>query len=227
MNIQFNEILNKVFLIRVNGGQGSCFLLSNNNRRFIITARHLFAQPGNYRVEVCSTIDGKVLFQPLPGNGVISYPKNNADIAVLEITKTDFLNYEGFKILENYNPTGYDDLYILGFPNLAHYFPLSDPRSDYPLPICKKTSLAGFGIEADTKVIYTPTITPIGFSGSPLLIYKDNELRVIGVQNANKFKIANTIDPLVRELQNGVFVREPEQISFACKIDYLTEIINS
>jgi hypothetical protein len=226
MSLPYTEVIEKIFAIRINGSnQGTAFKVKYSNKILLITAKHLFGNNiKSVLIEIGTCVNGIKGFQAIPDGLPILFHQN-ADIAIIDLTNSNFLTNNYFETNFNFSPTSYENVYYVGFPDFVNYPLMQNSSSDYPIPYCKKAIISGKGIENNAKILLLDTISTGGMSGAPVLIKIGDNYKAIGVSVANKIHVLNSIDPLSRELQNGIFFRELEHFTVAVLIDEITGLI--
>lgn len=183
------NVYNRVFFIR--GGQyGTAFTLDIKNKQYLITARHLLADPENTE-SVLFLHEG--VWKTLRVN-VIGVARGEVDIAVLapairlspafplEATQKDMVLGQ--------------DMYFVGYP-YKMWADMGEILGGRPAPFIKKGTLSSAFSTADSaRRLFVDAINNEGFSGGPLLFKPQGqiEFRVAGVVAGFKTEYETVLD---------------------------------
>lgn len=161
------NIINRCFPVR-GDERGTAFILDYNGQQYLITANHVLGKSRELQLRYDSS------WIQLPNQRVVAIDER-LDIAVLSFSeKVDTFPVElgtGGVVLG-------ESAYFLGFPaldELKGLFKLPDSKREQPLP--KGGIIAGLG----KTFGYVDMQTNEGYSGSPVFVIRDREIRVVGV----------------------------------------------
>lgn len=170
------NILQRTFRLRCGDSEGTCFTLDVDNKRYLVTARHVVSGIGREStVEIAQNGAWLPLDVEIVGNG-----DNGVDVSVL----APQLIFGAAHPLEatSVNLTLAEDVYFLGFPfGMSH--DVGDLNAGFPIPLVKKgiVSALEFG---DGLILLDGHNNP-GFSGGPVIrMGASNEPVVIGLVSA-------------------------------------------
>lgn len=219
-----NTILQKVFYLKYGNETGTSFLVSIENKDFLITARHLFPDSleNNIPLEI----------EILKSNNWIKlnchlllHENKSIDIAVLDIHKTDIKNLNFDIGSKSYYLS--QDCFFLGFPfGLKMDDDSGDINQGYPIPFVKKGVISAFITDnlGVTQIFLDGHNNP-GFSGGPVVItdfanVTSQKMRIIAVVSAylSEEKIIKTP---IGNFEN----KENTGIVLAYAFDHVFEII--
>ena len=153
-----SNVFQRTFNIRLGEteGTGTCFTIDVDERRYLVTAKHVIGGTEPEVVELKH--DGK--WKPVPVK-LVGHASKEADISVLAPAYT----FGGRGQLEIGEIHVGEDLYFLGYP-----FGLSTDGSKInyglPLPLVKKAILSGMG---ENGLMYLDGHNNPGFSGGPVV----------------------------------------------------------
>ncbi len=187
-NMVPSEILQKVFYLKYGNKTGTTFLVSIENKDFLITARHLFPDSleNNSSLEIEIFQSDKWLKMNC---NLLLHENKSIDIAVLDIHSAAIkeLNFDiGSK---SYSLS--QDCFFLGFPfGLKMDDESGNINRGFPIPFVKKGIISSFitnnlGV---TQIFLDGHNNP-GFSGGPVVITNytndtKHKMRIIGVVSA-------------------------------------------
>lgn len=184
------EVLQSVYLIRYGNASASCFTIENDQKQYLVTARHLFYSDKELRNHpLKDTFDiPKVELLIFRDNtwkklkGSVYFNDNiHIDIAVIELNKSVLPN---ISLIINYKNLDFgQDVYFLGFP-LGLQTWLMYSTSPFPLPFVKKAIVAGMTIGNDgDSITYLDTQSNPGFSGGPVIFKQpgDDQFQICAV----------------------------------------------
>lgn len=171
------NIIQRVFLLKINNNVGSSFTIEDKEKQFLITARHLLN--GNISPKIIE------IFR----NG--SWYKTNVTPIFSGNEKVDIVAFElptRISPTHPLTPTSKgmfygQDMYFLGFP---YGLKVDDKGANnhFPFPFVKKGILSAFETDKDdNQIIYLDGHNNPGFSGGPIVFYDldTKELKVAGV----------------------------------------------
>lgn len=184
------NVIQRVFHIKVKNSMGTAFTIEQDNKQYIITAKHI-ADKIDYpnEIEVYYKQKWIKINVVLVGHG-----SDDKDISVLTTN---------FQISPTYplratrsNITYSQDVFFLGFP-LNIISPDAHINREFPLPLIKKATLSGVVETETTKIDILDGINNPGFSGGPVVCVppgkKDNDFQVIGVVSGYRIQYENVI----------------------------------
>jgi len=221
------DVLQKVFFLKKGDGVGTCFLVSIENRDYLVTAKHIFPDCAH---------NEKVNFEIFHETGwnrfeaVAKCHKNQIiDIVVLDIDKSDVKN-QSFT-LGNRNCSISQDCFFLGFP-FGRKMDDSDAfaaNNGFPLPFVKKAVVSSMVTDTSgaTQIFLDGHNNP-GFSGGPVVIVdlvesnvsKENKMRIVGVISAY------VVDPKeIRTPFGDLVIRENSGIVISYSFEHVFEIL--
>jgi S1-C subfamily serine protease len=184
--VQSNALL-RVFYMRVGNATGSAFTMEQNDRQYLVTAKHLISglPPKGATVEIFQMAD----WHPLTVN-ILYCKSTDVDIVVLEIPKDVSPRFE-LEPDRNDVLVG-QDVYFLGFPYGLH----SVYSNGEYAPFVKHGVMSAFdSLDADTVVLYIDGFNNPGFSGGPI-VYWDrshgNKMKLLGVVSGYRQEQAKT-----------------------------------
>jgi hypothetical protein len=219
-----SEILQKIFLIKHQENTGTSFLVSINNKDYLITAKHLFPATLSFKPSVNIEILKNDRWVKITAT-LLVHANPNIDIAVLDLMSSDQkgnlfdLGSEGYYLSQ--------DCYFLGFPFGLKMDDIEGKiNNGFPIPFVKKGIISSF-VSDSTKMtqIFLDGHNNPGFSGGPVVIINygtesQHKMRIIGVISAylNEEKIIKT--PLGNFKNN-----ENSGIVLSYAFDHVFEII--
>lgn len=226
MKIAFTSVQDKVFIIRVNkNSQGTCFLLEHKSKKYLVTAKHLFSNlQVNNLVEIGEYNSiGEIVFCPI--NATFSC-SNLADLIYFDVTlDIKFSLLKGLVPLYKYHPNDYDETAFFGFPSGMTFTNYN--KTKYPTPLIKTAHFMALVEENGIKHILIDAISTLGFSGSPVLVMKDDSLRVIGIAVSNRFTPTKSVEQLGTDLLNGIYTKDPCHIVNVIHIELVEKIADN
>lgn len=224
-NILPNEILQKVFLIKVGGNTGSCFYVSVDSVDYLVTAKHLFPDKVSHNSPVEIEIlrnDGWLKFKPT----LLTHLNTQIDIALLNMNSNE-LKANLFD-LESKSYFVSQECFFVGFPFGLKMEDKEGKLNDgFPIPFVKKGIVSAFISDSSgMKKIFLDGHNNPGFSGGPVVVSNfdsgsKHKMKIIGVVSAylNENKTIKT--PLGNFINN-----ENSGIVLSYATDHIYEIIN-
>ena len=186
--IPTDQILQRTFRIRCGSQTGTCFTVDVEERRYLLTARHIADSiDRSAEVEIAHEGKWKTLSVQLVGHG-----DGAVDVSVLA---PQYL-FGGRGPLTLVPPmTLAQDVYFLGFP-FGMSTEIGDLNLNFPLPFVKKAILSAFG-EDEGLVLLDGHNNP-GFSGGPVVAggsdVDSSDVGVIGVISGYRFDRQAVLD---------------------------------
>ena len=174
------NVIEKTFRIKYKGRVGTCFTITVDNEKYLITARHIVEEIAD--VDIVSIYhDSEWVKIPVY---LIGHTSKSVDISVL-IADLYFSSNDPLPASRSGLAYG-QDVYFLGFPNVVDIDQASssamEMNRNFPLPIVKHAIFSGVG--NDNHFFIDGYGNP-GFSGGPLIfkpIGRDNDnYQVTGV----------------------------------------------
>lgn len=168
---------------------GSSFFYKDNNKYYLVTALHVIQEGNDFidKIILCFDKEERLLFT----DDNIYYSDNCDDIVLIDIdeeiikkhnikcfTKDDLLSKEEAEFLKD----KLFDCYAVGYPNGKAY-------SDNNLPLIKKginSSLYQYDYEGE-KEFALDIVTTSGSSGSPIVTFINDRLKLIGVLSETNY----------------------------------------
>ena len=195
-----NNVYERIFRIRYNERNGTCFTITVDDEMYLITARHIVKEiTGCDFVEIYRDSEWKKKSVNLIGHS------KSVDISVL----TGDLSFSvDLPLPANKNRLIYgQDVYFLGFPNVVNIddalsFSVKKINRNFPLPIVKHAILSTLGNE--NHCLIDGYGNP-GFSGGPL-VYKprdSNNYHVAGVIVSYKSEIIPVYETQLQAKNDG------------------------
>ncbi len=165
------HVLQRTHRIRYGKALATCFTLDIDSKQYIITAKHV--------VQDIKDGDAVDFFRGEEWHSIpvelVGHAKDNIDISVLSpavgISPRHKLR-TGFPLALGM------DAYFLGFP-FGMYSTMKKDNFDFPLPLVRKASIAGFGDAHMSHEIYLDGFNNPGFSGGPVVVGIPVELRIL------------------------------------------------
>lgn len=222
-NLITNEIISRVVNIKYENKRASGFIIEQNSKSYIITAKHLFGEKFNHKSNVVVQILQDSVWKYLGGK-VLVHTNPQIDIALIE-TQIKISTPNQFELSTD-NALYGDQGYFLGFP---YDFKMDDKNgfnAGFPIPFIKNVIISAIINQNGATVLYLDGHNNPGFSGGPVVFknrtgkskHKWNIIGVISAYYAQE-NIINTIDgPLKYTENSGIVV--------AYGIDHVFEIIN-
>lgn len=158
---------NNTFNISCDSKGGTGFFYKQNEKVFVVSAKHIFPKYNNgdsivikvYQNDGWKDLGGKIYFHT---NSII-------DIAVIYATSQDLSNFSGLD-LANYGLMYADKGFFLGFPFGMKSKSPSDTLASFPVPIVKDMIYSGSITEKGATMYLFGGDNNPGFSGGPLLM---------------------------------------------------------
>jgi S1-C subfamily serine protease len=173
-DVPMTNSLFQVFEIRHGNDTASCFAILDNNKQYLVTARHAVTGLPTVNAELEINKDG--YWDKLRAN--ILFPKNaEVDIAVLQISKEIVPPLE--LTPESKGAFLGQQVYFLGFPYELHSL-----IGTHRAPFVKSGTLSGNDSSDSTAVIwYIDGFNNPGFSGGPVIFWDrvERKWKVLGV----------------------------------------------
>ena len=197
-----SAILQRTFRLRCGNDCGTCFTFDVDDKRYVVTARHLAGTiAGQGVIEIWHDGSWKQLEMELAGHG-----QGDVDVTVLAPKQ---LFGGGYPITEHEGYTLGQKVYFLGFP-----FGLGSEaghlNQDFPIPWVKSGIVSAF--DSPDRVIYLDGQNNPGFSGGPVVIDEPNGVRVLGIvsgyrpdRRAVLDRVGN-VGPYTYDLNSGIVV---------------------
>ena len=180
------NILQRTFRMRHANNAGTCFTFDIDNRRYLVTARHLVDSIRTFGV-VSIQHDGtwyNVVVQSVGHGG------GNSDIAVLApqslFGATHYLNLTtaGLSLAE--------EVFFLGFP-YGLWFDVGELNAGYPMPFVKRAVVSAM-FQEEGWMFLDGHNNP-GFSGGPVVRrWNGTEQVVVGVISGYRSEIQSVVD---------------------------------
>ncbi len=153
----FTNILQRTFHIRHNGCTGTCFTIDIEDKRYLITARHVVDAIHSEDIVEISHKEG---WLRIPVR-LVGHGKGDIDVTarapqiLFGVTHPLILSMDGVMLAE--------DLYFLGFPYGLET--KGNVNSDFPLPLVKRATLSS--VQAGEPMLLDGH-NNFGFSGGPV-----------------------------------------------------------
>ena len=155
-----NNILQRTFHIGYKGQSGTCFTIDVQDRRYLITARHIV---GSIQDDAVVNISYNRRWLPLHvrlvGHGV-------GDIDVTVLAPQELFGAPHPLRLTTADLILAEDIYFLGFPYGLSMEVETKLNAGFPLPLVKKAVVSAFGFEDGPMLL--DGHNNIGFSGGPV-----------------------------------------------------------
>ncbi len=183
MSVNHN-ILKRTFGIRCGEKSGTCFTVDIDNKRYLVTAKHLVEEVQNQ-----DTIHIRRDEEWIPYSvRLVGAGPGDSDISVLA---PDCLFGETTSLLvSTENMEIYGDVYFLGFPYNLNC-DSGNLNAQYPFPLAKKGILSAFCI--DKNLLLLDGHNNPGFSGGPVVLGNKSE-QIIGVISGYKPDTDSVLD---------------------------------
>lgn len=216
MTVRTN-IIQRTFHIRYNGQSGTCFTLDLDQRRYLITARHIVENINDRDiVEISHGGSWIPIDVALVGHG-----NGNVDTTVLapqvRFGANHALNATTAGLLYA------EEVYFLGFP-FALGFDIGEINADFPAPLAKKALVSAIGL-GDAPMLLDGHNNP-GFSGGPVVRGWNSEGQtVVGVVSGYRHDTqpirdsAGTVMPYTYRMNTGIVI--------AWEIGHVTELVSN
>lgn len=202
------NIIQRVLFVKYGKSTASSFTIEVDDKQYLISAKHVFSEIKNkdtiqifkdgdwknLKVEpiFCENDEIDIVAFNLPNNKIIT-PNHKIDSGI-----------KGVKYAQ--------DAFFLGYPYGLHS-DSGEINNNYPFPFIKKCIISAI----EKKIIYLDGHNNRGFSGGPVVVFKNdtnNDLQIIGVVNSfindtvNKEEnsglfIASTIDPIIEAIKKN------------------------
>ncbi len=194
--------LQRTFRVRYGNQCGTCFTIDMDDRRYLVTARHLaFGIEGRGEIEVWHDGAWKRLAVELVGHG-----PGDIDVTVLAPGQSfgggyPITPYETFSLGEN--------VYFLGFP-FGLGSEVGGLNSAFPIPWVKSGIVSAFN-SADGTIFLDGHNNP-GFSGGPVVRDDVSEGQILGVVSGYQRDRQPVLDttghkgPYTYDLNTGVVI---------------------
>lgn len=218
---------NNTFNLIYQKNAGTCFLLGNNNKNYLITARHLFDKfnknGDTINIELLNTTGNDKL------KCVLLIHKNlEIDIAVLKILNMAY-KISGFQLSEIEIMPG-EDCFFFGFPyNINSQG--SEIHNGFPFPLIKKATYSGVNRTKSGAVKYfLDGHNNRGFSGGPIITrdFSSNDLfqrwKLVGVISAYIYQ-ENKSELKIDSIVYSISIRENSGIIIAYSQIHIKEIL--
>ena len=178
-----SNILQRTFFIRYRGYTGTCFTADVDDKRYLITARHLVEEM--QEADLLKIMhDNK--WKALPVN-LVGHGEADIDISVLAPEQLFGANHP-LKISGELFVS--ETVYFLGYP-YQWSSRSGNLNQDFPLPLVKKAIVSGIG--PDRSLVLLDGHNNHGFSGGPVVREEDTS-QIIGVISGYKFAIQPVLD---------------------------------
>ncbi|WP_161949858.1 S1 family peptidase [Desulfofustis glycolicus] len=192
-------ILNRVFPFAFGEHAGSCFIIDDDDRQYIITARHLvsgISEHDTIRIlinEVWRNIEVVPIFPENDKTDIVALAGNKLVAPKMEILIGAGGMYVG------------QDVYFLGFPfGLATQF---DKPTTSRIAFIKKAILSAVDTRPDSgNIIYLDGHNNPGFSGGPVIFanYEQHErLQIAGVVSGYKNQPTKVMSALIEDTKSN------------------------
>jgi S1-C subfamily serine protease len=184
--VQSNALV-RVFYIRVGNQMGTAFTMEQDDRQYLVTAKHLVS--GLPQKESSIQVFQMGDWHKLPVN-ILYCKSKDVDIAVLEIQKDISPRFE----LEPDRKSVLvgQDVYFLGFPYGLHSL---YANGEYA-PFVKHGVMSAIdGLDTDSVILYVDGFNNPGFSGGPIVYWdrsQNNKMKLLGVVSGYKQEQAKT-----------------------------------
>ena len=201
MNIT-SATLQRTFRVRRGSNCGTCFTIDLDDRRYLVTAKHLALGIGGRSViEIWHDGYWKQLDVELVGHG-----EGELDVTVLA---PQHLFGGGYPIAryESYNLG--EDVYFLGFP-FGLGSEVGDMNQDFPIPWVKRGIVSAFN--ATDGIIYLDGHNNPGFSGGPVVRDGASGVQILGVVSGYRRDRRVVLDvdgdegPYTYDLNSGIVI---------------------
>ena len=214
------EILKIVYYIEVGAKCGTSFLLKQNEKIFLITAKHLFEEL-NYPKDLSIKLQINRSLTELIVSAKYSCD-SEGDIAVLEPITPIELNLTK-DITYSIAGTNFgQDVFFLGFPYHTEQSLISLADGENPIPIIKRACFSGM---LSPSQILLDGINIKGFSGGPICAfnYSTHKWQIIGVINSYHKDIQEVYNE--RKIPQKLFVDGNSGIIHATSIQVALQLI--
>ena len=174
------NILQRTFRIRCNGHTGTCFTIDVQDRRYLVTARHVVDSIRDDALVYISHNRGWLpLRVRLVGHGV-----GDIDVTALAPQELFGVSYP-LKVTTRHLMLA-EDIYFLGFPYGLSMQMKTELNAGYPLPLVKKAVVSALGLEDNPMLL--DGHNNVGFSGGPVARRGTKEEQtVIGVVSGYRY----------------------------------------
>lgn len=158
------NVIERTFRIKYKGRIGTCFAITVDNEKYLITARHVVEEIAE--VDIVSIYhDSEWVNIPVY---LIGHTSKSVDVSVLI---ADLYFSSNDPLPASRDGLGYgQDVYFLGFPNVIDIDQVSSSAMElnrnFPLPIVKRAIFSGIGNE---NHFFIDGYANPGFSGGPLV----------------------------------------------------------
>ena len=220
-NMITRNILQDVFHIKFKGKTGTSFLVSIENKGYLVTAKHLFHDTLKSNSPVVIEISQNNNWIKINSNLLI-HENKSIDIAVLDIHSNNIkeLNFD----IGNKNYFLSQECFFLGYPFGLRMEDTNRNNRGFPVPFVKKGIISSFITDTlGTTRIFLDGHNNSGFSGGPVVIINNDnkqKMRIIGVVSAylnEKKTIKTPIGDFVNNENSGIVL--------AYSFDHVFEII--
>lgn len=194
--------LQRTFRVRCGSERGTCFTIDLDDRRYLVTARHVAHGIGDRDViEIWHDGSWKQLDIELVGHG-----EGDVDVTVMAPRS---LFGGGYPIAgyESYNLG--EAVYFLGFP-FELGSEVGDMNQDFPIPWVKRGIVSAFN--KTEGVIYLDGHNNPGFSGGPVVRDSTSGVQILGVlsgyeaERQSVLDVADNEGPYTYDLNTGIVI---------------------
>lgn len=198
------EYFKSTFNIITATDDATSFIITVNDKQYLITAKHLFkgVTNGEFR-EFKLFINENLMTFNRP---IFIHKTDRVDIAVIPLEK-DIIERYSFTISGNDFALG-EDVFFFGYP----YF-LSQTLTDlnFKMPLVKASIVSGVKHESDAVLIYLDGHNNPGFSGGPVGFYnfRDKSLHILSIISgyiAQNNNVATPFGPIVTPENSGIIL---------------------
>ncbi len=190
-----SNILQRTFRIRYQDGVGTGFTIDVENKRYLITAKHVVQT-----IQADETVD---IFHAQNWCPVrvrpVGHGEGNIDVTVLAPQEIF-----GAALRLNHTTAGVtlsEDVYFLGFPYGLGMDVKTDLNAGFPQPLVKKAVVSALGLQ-DGPILLDGH-NNVGFSGGPVVRRRTKEGQtVIGVVSGYRFDRHRVLDEHGNETSN-------------------------
>ena len=194
--------LQRTFRVRFGSQCGTCFTIDMDDRRYLVTARHLAnSVQGAGEIEVWHDGTWKRLAVELAGHGT-----GDIDVSVLAPQQLfgggyPITPHDGFRLGDN--------VHFLGFP-FGMGSEVGGMNSDFPIPWIKRAIVSA--INSADGILFLDGHNNPGFSGGPVVRDDVSDVQILGVVSGYRRERQPVLDiggqkgPYTYDLNTGIVV---------------------
>ncbi len=190
------EVITKVYNLKIGKITGSCFIINYDNKKFLITAKHLLGKV-NSKQKLSFELRKDSIWEKKEGI-ILLHDNPKIDIAVIDLnSKTKNENHVGLTIK---GLVYSDEGYFLGFPYGLIMENSESQNNGFPMPLVKKVIMSAFFYKDSITTLFLDGHNNPGFSGGPIVFKnrdktQDQKWNIIGIISAYRGQENELITP--------------------------------